>query len=292
MQHVLDPVGVENRRARRFRRRIYTARGPNFVIHIDGYDKLKPYGFAIHAAIDGFSRKVLWLTVGPSNNNPRIIGNLFMNFVCRLNGVPFIVRADRGTENTLVAPLQAALRWYHDDAFSRERSFLFGRSTSNQRIECWWSQLRRMCTAFWINFFKDMRDEGIFDNSDPVQVEGMRFCFSHLLQEDLDKAAKEWNQHRIRRQRNMDCPAGIPDMMYFVPEVYGTIDYKRPLDFTVEEIREVREEFCSEYPEYGCARWFTRSLEDILGGLDNYQMPTDIHEARRLFVALKDILLE
>lgn len=28
--------------------------GPNYVWHLDGYDKLKPYGFAIHACIDGF----------------------------------------------------------------------------------------------------------------------------------------------------------------------------------------------------------------------------------------------
>lgn len=180
LQHVLDPVGVENRTSRRFRRRIYTSRGPNYIIHVDGYDKLKPYGFAIHGAIDGFSRKVLWLTVGPSNNNPRIICNLFLKFICRLNAVPLIVRADRGTENSIIANIQVALRWYHNDAFSRERSFMFGRSTSNQRIECWWSQLRRMCTGFWINLFKDMRDEGIFDNSDIIQVEIMRFCFKVL----------------------------------------------------------------------------------------------------------------
>ena len=29
-------------------------KGPDFVWHLDGYDKLKPYGFAIHAAIDGW----------------------------------------------------------------------------------------------------------------------------------------------------------------------------------------------------------------------------------------------
>lgn len=27
--------------------------GPDFVWHLDGYDKLKPYGFAIHGCIDG-----------------------------------------------------------------------------------------------------------------------------------------------------------------------------------------------------------------------------------------------
>lgn len=136
-----------------------------------------------------------------------------------------------------------------------------------------------------------MRDEGIFDNSDPVQVEAMRFCFSHLIQEDLDKSAREWNQHRIRHQRNMECPSGIPDMMYFVPEVYHSRDFKMPLHFTAEEIQEVREEYCSEYPQYGCSRWFTRSLHYLLGRLDNYQMPTDAQEARHLFVILKDVLM-
>ena len=27
--------------------------GPNYVWHCDGYDKLKPYGFAIHGCMDG-----------------------------------------------------------------------------------------------------------------------------------------------------------------------------------------------------------------------------------------------
>ena len=33
--------------------------GPNYAWHIDGYDKLKPYGFALHGCIDGYSRKIL-----------------------------------------------------------------------------------------------------------------------------------------------------------------------------------------------------------------------------------------
>lgn len=35
--------------------------GSNDVCHMDGYDKLKPFGFPINGAIDGFSMKVLWL---------------------------------------------------------------------------------------------------------------------------------------------------------------------------------------------------------------------------------------
>lgn len=44
-------------------RRCYYSEGPSYVWHLDGYDKLKPYGFPIHGCIDGFSRKILWLEV-------------------------------------------------------------------------------------------------------------------------------------------------------------------------------------------------------------------------------------
>ncbi|KAL5510855.1 hypothetical protein EMCRGX_G006465 [Ephydatia muelleri] len=50
---VMDPAGSRQRRMRRLQRRRYWNQGPNWCWHIDGYDKLKPYGFPIHACIDG-----------------------------------------------------------------------------------------------------------------------------------------------------------------------------------------------------------------------------------------------
>ena len=50
----LDPEGVDFRSRRKLRRRKYFAKGPNFIWHTDGYDKLKPFGFCIHGAIDGY----------------------------------------------------------------------------------------------------------------------------------------------------------------------------------------------------------------------------------------------
>ncbi|VDI62362.1 Hypothetical predicted protein, partial [Mytilus galloprovincialis] len=63
----VDSVGVESRKRYRLHRRSYFNSGPNYLIHIDGYDKLKSYGIAIHGAIDGYSRRILWLKAGPSN---------------------------------------------------------------------------------------------------------------------------------------------------------------------------------------------------------------------------------
>ena len=68
---ILDADGVELRSSHRLARRTYVSIGPNYLWHIDGYDKIKAYGFAIHGATDRFSRKVLWLRVASSKNNPK-----------------------------------------------------------------------------------------------------------------------------------------------------------------------------------------------------------------------------
>lgn len=47
----LDPCGKENRCRWRFVRRAYYSLGPNEIWHVDGYDKLKPFGIAINGCI-------------------------------------------------------------------------------------------------------------------------------------------------------------------------------------------------------------------------------------------------
>ena len=79
---------------------------PNFIWHIDGYDKLKPYGFCVHGAIDGYSRRILWLEVGPSNNNPMVTVQYYLDCVHQLGGCPQVVRGDCGTENIHIAAIQ------------------------------------------------------------------------------------------------------------------------------------------------------------------------------------------
>ena len=52
----LDHVGVGRKKRQKLTRRKYHSFGPNHTWHIDGYDKLKSFGIAIHGAIDGYSR--------------------------------------------------------------------------------------------------------------------------------------------------------------------------------------------------------------------------------------------
>ena len=134
----IDVEGVSLRKAHRLNRRMYSAKSPNFVWHVDGYDKLKPFGLCIHGAIDGYSRQIMWLEVGTSNNDPKIIANYYLETVKNVGYAPRILRADSGTENLIISLLHPLLRLDHQDSMSGTKSFMYGRSTANQRIEAWW----------------------------------------------------------------------------------------------------------------------------------------------------------
>ena len=233
---VIDPVRVMNRRAHRLQRRIYTNKGPNFCIHIDGWDKLKPFGISVHGAVDGFSRRVLWLKACESNKNPHYIAKFYFDYIRQINGVPVRVFADRGTENSIVRDTQYALRWNDLDQFQGLSSFIYVSSNRNVRIERFWRSLREMTGQFWINLFKDMCDLGLFDTSDNAHMECARYCFIDLINKELDNVRRLWNEHRVRANIEVDCPAGKPDVLFFQPMLHGGREYKLPVPDGFEEV--------------------------------------------------------
>ena len=80
-------------------------------------------------------------------------------------------------------------------------------------------------STWWINFFKDLVDEGVFDPSSSVQLKCMQFCFLHIIQRELDQTVAAWNSHCIRKSR-YDTVAGIPNELYNVPEINDVEDHK------------------------------------------------------------------
>lgn len=176
----IDPSNVSLRRKKKLRRRKYESHGPNEIWHLDGYDKLKPYGIAIHGCIDGFSRNVTWLKAGTTNNDPKVIAGYFMTTILKLQGCPMTIRGDFGTENGHVEHMQTFLRRHGTDALSG-RCFIYGASTHNQRIECFWAILRRKCTQFWIELFHQLKIDGHFNGSF-LDRNLVGFCFLKLIQ--------------------------------------------------------------------------------------------------------------
>lgn len=184
MLQELDPEGVEYRRRKRLRRRKYASKGPNYVWHMDSYDKLKPYGIAISGCIDGFSRRIIWLRAGRTASNPKVIGGYFTDAVKEIGGGPRRIRSDCGTENVLVEKIQQILREAPVDNFDTmfgDKSFIYGTSQNNQRIESWWSILRKHSAQFWMNLFQELRDNDNFSGSE-VDKSLIQFCFLRIIQ--------------------------------------------------------------------------------------------------------------
>ena len=154
----LEPAGVEERKRQKLKRRKYHSPGPNYCWHVDGNDKLKPFGFPIHGAVDGYSRTVLRLYVDRTNNDPKVMAKYFVDCDEEVGGCP----TDCGTENVVIARVQSFLRAECDDDLACEKTHRYGLSTGNQRIEAWWSYYCRSRLTWWINFFKDLVDRGVF----------------------------------------------------------------------------------------------------------------------------------
>ena len=175
----LDADGVELRKRHRLRRRQYSAAGPNFIWHIDGYDKLKPFGLCVSGCIDGFSRKIIWLDVYKTNSDPKVIGGYYITAVQKLNGCPLIMRTDPGTENACIRDFHKYLLRNRDP--EGNYVYLCGSSTANQRIEAFWGQLRKECIEYWLEGLHELQHSGDY-SGDFLDKNILQMCCIGILQ--------------------------------------------------------------------------------------------------------------
>ena len=154
---VLDPIGtVERRPGPRHRRRRggeFIVSGPDRLWCIDGHDKFRNYGIYIYAAVDAYSRKIIWLYCG--NDNRRGVGVLRQLLLAakRLRRLLKHFRSDKGTETILAADVVYSLYKRHrgeHQATQIRDCWLYGSSTANIRIENTWHLMISRQTASWM----------------------------------------------------------------------------------------------------------------------------------------------
>lgn len=132
-------------------------------------------------------------------------------------------------------------------------------------------------------FFKDLRACGLYSDDDCIQVECLKFCFMHLLRDELHRVARLWNLHRIRPSSNLESPSGRPDILFFIPEVANTKDYR--VEVGLDELELAEERCCYRLPENGCVEEFTE-LANIIMHENNLEMPQTAEEATILYATL------
>ena len=98
-----------------------------------------------------------------------------------------------------------------------------------------------------------MIDRDIVNTANPLHMECLWFCFSDLLEKELDNIKLHWNSHYIRRSRH-DTIAGKPDVLYHLPETVGAENHIKPVsELQLEDIMQYCEdaqEAANDYQEY------------------------------------------
>ena len=104
-----------------------------------------------------------------------------------------------------------------------------------------------------MNFFKDLMEQAVFTPGNQLQIECLWFCFSSIIQQDLDFVVQHWNSHYIRRSSH-DTISGRPDELLYLPELHSGKDLLHQV--SEQECQYVKENYLSleesrnEYQEY------------------------------------------
>jgi hypothetical protein len=127
----------------------YIVPGPNFLWSVDEYLKLAPYGIKVYRAIDAYSRYIIWIYVGISGRTAISVLRQYLDTIEMLNQHPRFVRSDHGGETVILAQAHYLLQQAADPAVQLRDCYMYGASTTNQRIEAWWNQLTKGLLFRW-----------------------------------------------------------------------------------------------------------------------------------------------
>ena len=273
----MQPGRSEAMKSRRLKRRVYSVRGPNQIWHADGNDKLKTYGLYVHGAIDGWSRKLMWLRVASTNRQPAVVCGYYMSALEDNGIMPRTVRVDKGSENGLMADCQTLLQQANP---CRNPPVLFGSSVQNIRIEKFWSTYKLQFVLDYCEVMQDLADRGILDASDPFNIELVQFCFIPCLQKEIEMYRRHWNEHRVRKMKSVEIPSGIPDYLFDNPEQLGGIDMSLPYD--PDTAAYINREYVAQPPTFGCSDHTAVLLLELML-LKKWKLSSNLDEALTLY---------
>lgn len=188
----IDPLGRYNRWAAMIPCTVYSVAGPNSLWHIDGNLKLREYRFVLHAAIDGFSRYLIYLEAN-LNNRAQTVLDAFLHGISAVGQIPLRVRADKGAENRDMGLWMIVIRG------ENRGSFITGLSVYNQRIERIWREVNRWMTSFHL-IFQHLRQLRLYDPDDPIDQFVLGFVYLPLVRRSLAKFIRIWNHHKLRTE--------------------------------------------------------------------------------------------
>jgi len=193
----VDPEGIMLRtmQSRPIFRRKYSVAGPLSLWHMDGNHKLIRYKMVIHGCVDGFTRKIIYLSCLNNNRSSNVL-KLFTNGI-KTNGLPSRVRGDHGGENIGVARFMLS----HPLRGTKRGSFIASKSVHNTRIEKLWGNITSSVTQIYQNLFMALEKSGDLVVDKEEDLFCLQFVFLPRINDHLTRYSRGWNYHGLSSEK-------------------------------------------------------------------------------------------
>jgi len=137
-------------------------------------------------------------------------------FCTNLVGVPMKLRSDCGTETVEIYTVHTAFHELSLDG-DIENSYKYGKSTDNQKIECFWSKLLVQYLNRWRAEFQKLESDELWQYRNIYDETALRYIYMPVIRAEVAKFRDEYNAYPMRYNQFSRLPSGPPYDNYFLP---------------------------------------------------------------------------
>jgi hypothetical protein len=130
--------------------------------------------------------------------------------------IPKAIRSDHGTEHVEIHAVHCTYHDYSRDGLPHDKAYHFGKSTRNQKIEAFWSQLRRQWSGRWREIFISIEADGFWEKGDPIDYNALIYIYMPLIRSELATYRRIHNTFPIRRNNLSRLPYGPPEDIFLL----------------------------------------------------------------------------